>query len=118
MSSTDNERCVSPGSFIVRGRNVHPQDLEHSAFGCAGVRPGGAVAFALADERVGVAVEPAPGADGTLVRAAVRDAILREHQVDVQVFVLRRGELPKTSSGKVMRGAARALVESFAKADE
>jgi acyl-CoA synthetase (AMP-forming)/AMP-acid ligase II len=96
--------------IIVDGRNYYPHDLEASAERAhAVVRPGAAAAFGVADahgERVVVMVE----AVGAEVGPAVRRAIAAEHEVEVaEVVLLPPGQLPRTSSGKVRRGACREL---------
>jgi acyl carrier protein len=49
--------------------------------------------------------------DAQAILATVREAILREHGIDVQrVVITRRRALPKTSSGKLQRAAARAAL--------
>ncbi|MFE5587514.1 fatty acyl-AMP ligase [Kitasatospora sp. NPDC056531] len=104
---------------IVRnGRNYYPQDLELSVEGAAtGLHPNCAAAFSVDDgetERLVVVVE----ADGRVLRGTGEDG-LRERirlavhdgqrlQVD-EVVVIRRGVLPRTTSGKVQRRACREL---------
>ncbi|MEU6460059.1 fatty acyl-AMP ligase [Streptomyces sp. NPDC047065] len=106
--------------IIHQGRNYYPQDIELSAeASSSGLHPNCAAAFAVEDdgkERLVVAVE----ADGRTVRAhgatALRERIARavhdQHRLPADtVLLLRRGALPKTSSGKVQRRATRALYE-------
>jgi acyl-CoA synthetase (AMP-forming)/AMP-acid ligase II len=104
--------------IIRKGRNFYPQDIEMSAErSCDGLYPNSVAAFSVDDgttERLVVVVE----ADGRVlkttgvetlrerVRLAVHDR-QRLHADDV--VVVRRGSLPKTSSGKVQRRACRAL---------
>ena len=108
--------------IVARGRNPHPSDIEatvaaaHPALGQAG--PATVAAFGLADEeggaeRVVVVAELRPdreGPDHTVITTAVRAAVLREHDVALAGVVLtRRGVLPRTSSGKIQRRAAREI---------
>ena len=101
--------------LIRKGRNYYPQDIELSAEGAdPGLHPNCAAAFSTDDgstERLVLLVE-ADGrtlreGGGTLLdrlRAAVRDG----HRLEAdEILLLRRGSLPKTSSGKVQRGEAR-----------
>ncbi len=101
---------------VIRGRNIYPQDVEAAVEEAVSL-PGISVAFgverdgeeglALVREVGGLDPDEATGVLATL-RAAVFDA------VDVQVAELvltKRGALPRTSSGKVRRSAARRLLE-------
>lgn len=109
--------------IVVRGRNHHPGDLEATALGAhpalAPSGPATAAAVGLPDaegggERVVVVLEVrGPDPDGPLldeaeVAGAVRAAVLREHDLALAAVVLTRpGALPRTSSGKIRRRAAR-----------
>lgn len=99
--------------IIVDGRNHYPQDLEltieqaHPA-----IRAGRCVAFSVErDEGEAVVVvaelqEPALAEAGA---QAVRQAIQRQHDVGLGDLVwVRKGEIPKTSSGKLRRRECRA----------
>ncbi|GAA2247687.1 fatty acyl-AMP ligase [Streptomyces amakusaensis] len=106
--------------IIHQGRNYYPQDIELSAEKSAdGLHPNCAVAFAVErdeKERLVVVVE----ADGRAVRAhgteTLRERIVRavhdHHRLTVDtVLLVRRGTIPRTSSGKVQRRACRTLYE-------
>jgi acyl-CoA synthetase (AMP-forming)/AMP-acid ligase II/alkylation response protein AidB-like acyl-CoA dehydrogenase/acyl carrier protein len=102
--------------LIVRGRNYYPQDIEHTVERShEALRPGCGAAFAVdveGEERVVVAheVDHRRLGDGGLdgVVATVRQAIADEHNVPVhEVVLLRKGSIPKTSSGKIRRQACR-----------
>jgi acyl-CoA synthetase (AMP-forming)/AMP-acid ligase II len=101
--------------IIVRGQNFYPQDLEATARAAVPGAPEVA-AFAVegaSTEGTGLVIEQPKGeiADVQAMLEAVRKAILREHGIDVQRVVLtRRRALPKTSSGKLQRAAARAAL--------
>jgi acyl-CoA synthetase (AMP-forming)/AMP-acid ligase II/acyl carrier protein len=104
---------------IVRGRNLCPEDLEHSAAQShPGVRPGCVVALGVeldGEEQLVVLVERNKRHDAPPeeVVSAVRAAIARDHQVQARgVVVLEAGALPKTSSGKLQRRRAGALLEA------
>ncbi|QQC87097.1 fatty acyl-AMP ligase [Streptomyces alfalfae] len=107
--------------IIRKGRNHYPQDIELSAeLALPGSHPNCAAAFSSEDgerERLVVVVE----ADGRLlnslgakeVRRRVHDAVRERNRiVPDQVLVVRRGAVPKTSSGKVQRRACKRRHES------
>jgi amino acid adenylation domain-containing protein len=100
--------------IIVRGRNHHPSDLEHTAERVdPAIRPGCAAAFQLGidDPRVALVAElarQAAGADLGAIARAVRQAVAEEHELTLHVVVLvRAGTVPKTSSGKIERHSCR-----------
>ncbi|MFF7459692.1 fatty acyl-AMP ligase [Kitasatospora sp. NPDC008115] len=104
---------------IVRnGRNFYPQDLELSVEGAAtGLHPNCAAAFSVDDgesERLVIVVE----ADGRVLRQVgeeglrerIRSAVHDGQRLEADdVVVIRRGMLPRTTSGKVQRRACREL---------
>ncbi|WP_256252122.1 fatty acyl-AMP ligase [Streptomyces sp. yr375] len=107
--------------IIVKGRNHYPQDLEHTAESShALLRPGSAAAFAVDDgarESVVVVVEGDSRvgryASADEVTTAVREALRHHHRIDVSdVVLIRRGTLPKTTSGKVRRRPCREQYEA------
>jgi amino acid adenylation domain-containing protein len=100
---------------IIRGRNHYPQDIEQSTEAAhpALLRHGGA-AFAVAtggEERLVVVNEvhrDYRDSDLSEVAGQVLTAIARDHEVRPSAVVLiKAGTLPRTSSGKVRRGACR-----------
>jgi acyl-CoA synthetase (AMP-forming)/AMP-acid ligase II len=102
--------------IIVRGRNYYPHDIEHtvqSAHPALATAPGAAFSIPGADgERVIVVQEIGrdqdPGIDVKAVAAAVREAVLQEHEISLGDLVLTApGLVQKTSSGKIRRAAAR-----------
>jgi acyl transferase domain-containing protein/acyl-CoA synthetase (AMP-forming)/AMP-acid ligase II/NADPH:quinone reductase-like Zn-dependent oxidoreductase/NADP-dependent 3-hydroxy acid dehydrogenase YdfG/acyl carrier protein len=105
--------------MVVRGRNVHPEDVEltvessHSA-----LRPGCGVAFAHDgddEQALTIVQELRRDADSQATEAAeaIRRAVSREHQVPVErVVLIEAGGAPKTSSGKKQRRATRELLEA------
>ncbi|MCP4655463.1 MAG: fatty acyl-AMP ligase [bacterium] len=100
--------------IIVAGTNYYPQDLEYSAQQShPAFRTGGAAAFAIEDsdgEAVVLALEiehRARAAPDELI-SAVRRRLLADYGVAVAaVALLAPGAVPKTSSGKLRRRAAR-----------
>ncbi|MFE9068831.1 fatty acyl-AMP ligase [Streptomyces violaceusniger] len=106
--------------IIRRGRNHYPQDIELSAERAVpGLQPNCAAAFSLDDgerERLVVVVETGGRVLGTLgadgLRERVREAVREEQRITPDdIVVIRRGKLPKTSSGKVQRRACRSLYQ-------
>ena len=107
--------------IIVRGKNHYPQDIERTAeLSHPALQPGSCAAFALridGVEHVGIAAEVQRTAlrtlDGPAVVSAIRRAVLEAHELSVfAVTLLKPVTLPKTSSGKLQRFAARAGWES------
>lgn len=101
---------------VIRGRNHYPQDIELTAEAShPALRLGGAAAFALAGEETERLIlvaeinrEGRNSVDMNEVVESVRQAVLLEHEIDISAIVLiRPGSLPKTSSGKIQRGAIR-----------
>ena len=101
--------------IIVRGKNHYAEDLEMVAERVKGARPGGTAAFGIYDEerasdRVVLVCETL--VDGPEAKAALTLAIVdhvSEHagvKLD-EVVLVPPGTIPKTSSGKRQRGAAR-----------
>ena len=100
--------------IIFAGRNVYPQDVEETVVRChSSFKPNSAVAFAFdkcGRERLVVVAELSrpQSVDLTTLAKDIRQRIEFENELplDGLVFV-RVGSLPKTSSGKVRRNAAR-----------
>lgn len=96
--------------IILRGRKLYPQDIERSVEGCHPlVCASGIVAFAVQDQHVDrltvlAEVERTALADWPAALDAIAQAVFRRHDCAVATTVLvRRGTLPRTSSGKLMR---------------
>ena len=113
----DDELYVSGRAkdVITRaGLNVSPQELEWVVEEVLALKEGSAAAFsytdpALAQERVVVVVARRPDtADADNVRRQIAVAVARGTgiQLDEVIFV-KRSSLPKTTSGKIQRGALR-----------
>ena len=101
--------------LILRGRNVHPHDLERAVEAAhPRIRPGCSAAFSVdvdGEERA-VVVAEIDERGGTLDTGAIvevtREAVGRDHEVELHaVSLVRRGTIPKTSSGKIQRHACR-----------
>jgi acyl-CoA synthetase (AMP-forming)/AMP-acid ligase II len=106
--------------IVIRGRNYFPDDIEatvqpiHEAF-----RPGSTVAFGCecdGEERLIVLQEidrARRRIDPRQLARAVRQRVAEEQQLQVyDVVFLKNGTLPKTTSGKIRRFAARQMYES------
>ncbi len=101
---------------IINGRNYQPHDIELLVERVEGVRPSGVIAFGTRrgdSEAVHIVLEATryPPADGltTAVATAVRTGL----RIPIDgVTVVRRGALPRTSSGKVRRSDAARLLRS------
>jgi len=104
--------------IILNGKNYYPQDIEKVVSEVDGVRDGQCVAFSRLDERgAEVAVVVAEARRAAVTSPEIRDAIVaavrREIGVTLdEVIFIQRGTLPKTSSGKVKRSAARQRLQS------
>jgi amino acid adenylation domain-containing protein len=102
--------------IIIRGRNLYPQDIEHTVEEChVALRRGGGAAFSIesdGEERLVVVQElerrAAPDLDEVVER--VRQAVVEEHEVQLYaLLIVRAGRIPKTSSGKLQRRACREM---------
>ncbi len=101
--------------IVLRGQNHYPQDLERAAeLSCPALRPSAVAAFAVPDdggERLVLCCElrsyrghPSVADLGAVLRAG----LLRTCGVELRTLVvLRRGGVPKTTSGKLRRQACR-----------
>ncbi len=103
--------------IIVRGRNLHPEDVESTIRAANDkIRPGGVVAFGLrgddGTEGLAAAIElrdDVPEQAVQSVAATVCDEIVRVHAVTCgALHVGRRGLVLKTTSGKIRRQACAA----------
>ncbi|NUQ76083.1 MAG: fatty acyl-AMP ligase [Polyangiaceae bacterium] len=96
--------------IILNGKNYYPQDIERVVSKVEGVREGQCVAFSRLDQAgAEIAVVVAESAKKSAEAAAaigqaIVQAVRSEMGVQVgEVYLIRRGTLPKTSSGKVRR---------------
>ncbi|CAN5426866.1 fatty acyl-AMP ligase [soil metagenome] len=101
--------------IIANGRNIFPQDVEAGASSVVTSDPGClAAAFELTDQpsEVGVVVEIEPRAlastDPNVVVADVRRVLASEFALaSTGIALVRKGTLPRTTSGKIQRRRAR-----------
>ncbi|WP_018685816.1 AMP-binding protein [Actinokineospora enzanensis] len=101
--------------ITVRGANFYPQDVEAAARDLPGVYKGRCVAVSAPDgtETMWLIVESnRKGADAEALAAALRKAVANELGLAaVTVHLVAPRSLPRTSSGKFQRLAARDLVQ-------
>ncbi|MFJ7210382.1 fatty acyl-AMP ligase [Amycolatopsis sp. NPDC098790] len=96
--------------IIVDGRNHHPQDIEATVEAAhPAIRQARVAAFAVRDGGgEGVAVVAGCTAPGDDVETAVRRAVSAGHDLPLRaLWLVPPGAVPRTSSGKVSRAAAR-----------
>lgn len=100
--------------IIIRGRNHHPHDIEHTvAAAHPALQPGAGAAFVV-DEQIVVVQEVRRDyrrtGDPREVAGAVRAALAHEHGLTLgELVITLPGRVPRTSSGKVRRSAAAAV---------
>ena len=101
--------------IILRGRNHYPQDIERSVEGSSeGFVQGGTAAFSVSlggtEGLVVVQEVQRAGWDPGEALAAARARIITDHDVEPTAVVLvRKGSIPRTSSGKLQRRACQVL---------
>lgn len=102
--------------IIIRGRNHYPTDIERTAEGShPTLRAGCSAAFSVdvsGEERLVLVQELDRHQDLELNEAigAIRQQVTEQHDVEVYaVSLIKRGSIPKTSSGKVQHHACREL---------
>ncbi len=104
--------------IVVAGRNLHPHDIERAAASVEGVRKGCVVALRVDNDREGfVILAEVYERFNESERATIRRAIAARVSSHVghtprEVRLLNPGSLPKTTSGKLRRNSARALLET------
>ncbi len=105
--------------IIIRGRNLYPHDLELAVEQChEGLRAGGGAAFSLeveGEERLVVVqeLETSRRADTAPLIDSIRQTLAEDFEVQpYAILLVKAGSVPKTSSGKVQRGACRARFET------
>lgn len=111
---TDEGEAVICGRIkdliIIGGINYYPQDIELAAQTVEGVRAGNAIAFGIeldSTEHVVVVAEATGTPDRTVARAARRAVAANCGINPREVLMVPKGTLPKTSSGKLQRSAAK-----------
>ena len=102
--------------IIIRGLNHYPQDIELTVEAShAALRRGCGAAFSLevqGEERLAVVQEVEYRREVKVPEVAenICQAVSERHELEIQTVVLiKPGSIPKTSSGKIQRGACRTL---------
>lgn len=101
--------------IIVAGRNLFPAEIERAAAQVPGVRRGGVVAVSRDGRRPGLVViaETREVEDPAAVRSAIVAAVASDcGVVPTDVVLVGAGWVPRTTSGKLRRLAARDLLEA------
>jgi acyl carrier protein len=102
--------------IIINGQNHYPQDIEGSVEKAhPSLRPGCGAVFSVEEEgeEALVVMQEIEKADEDFnsILAAIRQAVAIHHELKIRALVLLpKGNIPKTSSGKISRYACR---ESF-----
>ncbi|MFT7836999.1 fatty acyl-AMP ligase [Saccharothrix sp. BKS2] len=100
--------------IVVNGVNYHPHDIERAASEVPGVRLGNVAALAVRDgdtEGVRLAVATSREVDRDTLATEVRNAVSRRIGLPLRDVVVVRGDLPKTSSGKLRRSRTADLLD-------
>ncbi|MCB1206713.1 MAG: aminotransferase class I/II-fold pyridoxal phosphate-dependent enzyme [Verrucomicrobiae bacterium] len=102
----------------IRGTNVYPEDLESSVEeSVAGLVSGGVAVISIdkgGNDAIAVLAEKSRdlGESEESVAQAIRNCLATEHGLATdEILVLKRGSLPRTSSGKIRRQACRELLK-------
>jgi len=105
--------------IIIRGMNHYPQDIENTVQGVdPALRPNCGAAFTIADAEGREKFIVVQEVERTYRRQiavselidSIREAVVNEHEINPdEIFLIRPGALPKTTSGKVQRNLTRAL---------
>jgi acyl-CoA synthetase (AMP-forming)/AMP-acid ligase II/acyl carrier protein len=101
--------------IIIRGVNHYPQDIEQTIEKChSALRSGCGASFSLeieGEEHL-VIVQEIDGprrVDLNSIAETIRQAVSQEHQLQAHTIVfIKKGAIPKTSSGKIQRYACKA----------
>ncbi|MFC6979671.1 hypothetical protein [Microbulbifer taiwanensis] len=105
--------------LILRGRNLYPYDIERTCSGHPDVAGNnGASVFTVesgGENRLAAIVEIRRNAflnrDHAELRQELREAVMSAHDVALdRLLLVKPGDIPKTTSGKVRRTACRALI--------
>jgi acyl-CoA synthetase (AMP-forming)/AMP-acid ligase II len=107
--------------LIIGGRKFAPHDVEHVVASIPGVRRGAVVAFASCSRNgtdeliVALALDPRVRVEPASVLRAVRSAVHSHFGVTpADIVLIRPGDIPRTSSGKLARAACRRMYEDDA----
>jgi fatty-acyl-CoA synthase len=106
--------------IILHGKNYYPQDIEAVVSRAAGVRDGQCVAFGVLDAQGGehcvivaeAKIGPRAGSAEDIIHEITQLVRSEIGIVLGQVHLIKRGTLPKTSSGKVKRRETKRRLEA------
>jgi fatty-acyl-CoA synthase len=98
--------------IIVGGKNIYPADIERLANEVDGAHPGRVVAFGVYNEITGtedvVVVAESDSTETEAISDEIRRRVTRGSDIALRsAYVVSRGWLLKTSSGKIARSANR-----------
>ena len=101
--------------IIVGGRNLYPQDIEATAAEVPGLRPGRIAAFGITEPERATEVlvllaefnNAAPESAASAASALRQRLRTRFAVTPYDIVLLRRGQIPLTTSGKIRRSQAR-----------
>ncbi|MCE9604697.1 MAG: methenyltetrahydromethanopterin cyclohydrolase [Planctomycetia bacterium] len=102
--------------IIIRGGNYYPQDIEHSVQKAnATLALGAGAAFSIEQDETEklvivheMNVRQCENPDA--IFTAMRNAVAEDHELQLDsIVLLKPGQIPKTSSGKIQRRATKAL---------
>jgi acyl-CoA synthetase (AMP-forming)/AMP-acid ligase II len=97
--------------IVLRGRKLHPEDVEQEVRGAhPDLRPGGIASFSVPDgdsESLVVLAECSRAEAAAEAAAAIQHVLGASFSVQGRVVLLPPHAVPKTTSGKVRRAAAR-----------
>ena len=102
--------------IILRGRNYFPQDIEKvAAESCAFLSTSAIAAFSVSDQEEALAivaeVERGELFDEEIVENAIRTAVAETFEINcAELRLVRQGQIPRTSSGKIQRARCRDLL--------
>jgi len=101
--------------IIMGGRNVYPQDIEAAAAEVPGLRAGRIAAFGITEPERATEVlvllaefaNAAPESAASVASALRQRLRTRFAVTPYDIVLLRRGQIPLTTSGKIRRSQAR-----------
>ena len=99
--------------IIINGKNIWPQDLEYLAEQQEQVRMGGSLAFSVPNSNGGetcvlkISCRQTDPAKRSEIIERLTSLVRREFGIDCYVTLVPKSKLPRTSSGKLSRSAAR-----------
>ncbi|MFT7681749.1 MAG: acyl-CoA synthetase (AMP-forming)/AMP-acid ligase II [Moritella dasanensis] len=102
--------------IIIRGRNIYPYDIEHTCN--LDIRASGKTAVVAIDKHgveaigaiVEVKAETLMSIDEKIMEQDIKLAVMETHNISIdELKLVKSGSIPRTTSGKLRRGSAKAL---------